>query len=199
MLTVPKDDLTVRPTPGEAVAFAKRLSARTPSPFAPTLPLSQGEYTILIFHEHSCTDDADQPARLRYGFATLDAEHKTQVLSAADVAHAHHPAAEAAELLQEWAKASSRVCEQLDRGQKRTAYDTEHSRSGQWSSGANNLEFDGSEPVDLGLEVCKPAEVDELFEALRNGGRMVGYYSRDTPHMRYTCKKGFDRHLYGEE
>lgn len=130
------------------------------------MPLSQGEYTILIFYEHSFTDRKEQPARLRYGFATLSAENKTQILSAADVAHAHEPAAQAAKLLQEWAKASSGVCEQLDRGQKRTAYRLEQS--------TNTLEFNGSEPVDLRLEVCKPAEVDELFEALRNGGRLVG-------------------------
>jgi hypothetical protein len=68
--------------PGELTAFVKRMTGMSPSPFAPTLPLRQGQYTIVIFYEHNWKEDRGHPLRLRYGFATLDSEGKTQVLTA---------------------------------------------------------------------------------------------------------------------
>lgn len=88
--------------PGELTAFAKRQAASIPAPFAPTAPLQHGQYTIVIFYEHSWTEDRTRPQRLRYGFATLDVGGKTQVLSAEAFACAHEPAAMAAELVKEW-------------------------------------------------------------------------------------------------
>ena len=62
--------------PGELTAFVKRMAGMSPSPFAPTSPLRQGQYTIVIFYEHNWKEDREHPLRLRYGFATLDSEGK---------------------------------------------------------------------------------------------------------------------------
>lgn len=95
--------------PGELTAFAKRQATSISVPFAPTLPLQQGQYTIVIFYEHSWDNSRERPPRLRYGFATLDAEGKTQVLSAPDFAQAQESAVLAVELVCEWEVEALRV------------------------------------------------------------------------------------------
>jgi hypothetical protein len=157
--------------PGELTAFAKRQAASIPAPFAPTLPLQQGQCTIVIFYEHSWTEHRNRPQRLRYGFATLDAEGKTQVMSAEAFAHAHEPAALAAELVCEWDAEATRIAEELEQGHRDVARKLakmdrdELSGEEEW--------VDGKEPEGLRIEVSSPEEVDELFEALDKNGRLV--------------------------
>jgi hypothetical protein len=180
MLTnIRKPDLTVEPLPGHAAAYARRLAAMIPGPFAPTSPLSHGKYTIVIFYENSQTENKEYPTRLRYGFATLDPNGKTQVLNASDLAHAHEPATQADELLAKFEQDSLRVCEELDKGQKRIAkmdtfLKTRSSRA--IDPTAKDLEPRPDETNDIFLEVSSAAEVDELFGALGQG-RMVGQES----------------------
>lgn len=163
--------------PGELTAFAKRQAASIPAPFAPTLPLQQGQYTIVIFYEHSWTEDRTRPQRLRYGFATLDVGGKTQVLSAEAFACAHEPAAMAAELVREWEGEAARVSEELEKGQRDVARNLastggeELSGEGDWVDEEEWV--DGKEPENFRLELSYAEEVDELFEALDKSGRLV--------------------------
>jgi hypothetical protein len=82
--------------------------------------------------------------RLRYGFATLDSDGKTQVMSASKSAHAHEPATRATVLVSEFETAAARVCEDLEIGDK-----------------------------SFRLEVSSAAEIDELFKALSQSGRLT--------------------------
>jgi hypothetical protein len=170
-----KDDLTVAPMPGQAAAFAIRLAAMTPAPFAPTTPLTQGKYTLVIIHEKSLEESTKQPTKLRYAFATLDSHGKTQVLSTQDLAHAHLPPQEASFLLQTWEKDSLQVCEDLENDQnrltKRTAGMTGLRDTRVLTK--EDLKPEPDEPCILRLEVSSAAEVDEVFGALGKG-RMVG-------------------------
>ena len=153
------------------------MAGMSPSPFAPTLPLKHGEYTIVIFYEHSWRDDPEHPLRLRYGFATLDAHGKTQVLSASDFAHAYEPAAQkAAALVSEWGLEAGRVCGELERGHRREARRLVRSGGVGWNYRTDE-EIDrmvpGLDALGLRLEVSCAAEVDELFGALGKSGRLV--------------------------
>jgi hypothetical protein len=120
-------------------------------------------------------EDKQHPLRLRHGFATLDAEGKTQVLSASDFARALlGPGARATELVREWEEEARRVCGVLEREQRRMVRRLVR-REGilGWSSRTEEeIDRMGVDDVpSLRLEVSSPAEVDELFGALSKSGR----------------------------
>ena len=175
-LTLTQDDLTVEPMPGELTAFAKRMAASIPAPFAPTAPLQHGQYTIVIFYEHSWTEDHAHPTRLRYGFATLDAEGKTQVLSAPEFAQVYESATQATELAREWEQEALRLNKELERDHLRAV-------RGPVKVEGRGYRLLSDEEVDriiadddgpgLRLEESSAAEVDELFEALSKNGRLA--------------------------
>jgi hypothetical protein len=175
---VRQPDLTVDPIPGELTAFAKRMAASIPHPFAPTLPLQQGQYTIVIFYEHSYIweDNPEHPLRLRYGFATLDSDGKTRVMSASEVAHAREPAARAERLVRDMEAAASSVCDDLEFGNKRRARMLVRNGGHGWvprsKEELDQMMLDDDSP-GLRLEVGCPAEFDELFKALSQSGRMA--------------------------
>jgi len=164
--------------PGELTAFAKRMAANIPHPFAPTLPLQQGQYTIVIFYEHNYMweDDPEHPLRLRYGFATLGSDGKTRVMSASEVAHAHEPAARAEGLVRDMEAVASSVCEDLEFGNKRRARmlvrNGEHGWVPRPKEELDQMMLNDGSP-GLQLEVGSPAEVDELFKALSQSGRIA--------------------------
>lgn len=133
--------------------------------------MQQGQYIIVIFYEHSWDNSRERPPRLRYGFATLDSEGKTQVLSAPDFAHAHEPAARAAELIREWEAEVLRVGEELEQGHKNLAKRWAEAGA-EWESDEREL-LDRNEPESLRLEVSCSEEVDELSGALSESGRLV--------------------------
>lgn len=152
------------------------MAGMSPSPFAPTLPLKQGQYTIVIFYEHNWDVDREHPFRLRYGFATLDSEGKTQVLSAPEFAQVHEPVAQAAELAREWEQEASRLSKELERSYIRAV-------RGPVEVEGRGYRLLADEEVDriiadddasgLRLEESSPAEVDELFGALSKNGRIA--------------------------
>ena len=80
--------------------------------------MDQGRYTIVILYDHSLKADKEHSLRLRHGFATLDAEDNTRVISASDFAHALEPNARGTDLALEWEEAA-RVCGDLEYQQRR--------------------------------------------------------------------------------
>jgi len=122
-------------------------------------------------------EDKQHPLRLRHGFATLDAEGKTQVVSASDFARARlEPGARATELVREWEEEARRVCGILENKQRRMVRRLVR-REGMpgWSSRTEEeIDRMGVDDVpSLGLEVSSTAEVDELFGALSKSGRLA--------------------------
>jgi hypothetical protein len=133
---------------------------------------------MVIFHEKSWKPSKENPTRLRYGFATLFLHGKPRVLSAPDLAHAHEPPLQAAELVRKCEQDSLRVCEDLDKDQKRRAKAIAMSMGLRRTRvpTEEDLKPGPDETCDLRLEVSSAAGVDELFAALGKG-RMVGQES----------------------
>lgn len=140
------------------------------------MPLEQGRYTIVIFYEHSFKEDKEYPLRLRYGFATLDSEGKTRVVSASNFAHAHEPDKRATDLAREWEDEAARVCGALENKQRRMVRRLVRREGMPGWSARTEEEIDrmGVDDVpSLALGVSSPAEVDELLKALGNSGRLA--------------------------
>jgi hypothetical protein len=133
------------------------------------LPLEQGRYTIVVFCEHSLKEDKEYPLRLRYGFATLDSEGRTQVVSASDFVRALEPDTQATELAREWEAEAARVCGALENEQRRMVRRLVRREGMPGWSARTEKEIDrmGADDVpSLTLEVSIPAEVDELFQGV---------------------------------
>ena len=135
-----------------------------------------GRYTIVIFYENSLKEDKEHPLRLRYGFATLDSEDKTQVIIAPDFAHAFGSSARATDLAHEWEEEAKRVCGAKENEQRKMARRLVV-REGMRGWRARTKKEIGRMGVDdapsLRPEVSSPTEVDELFKALSKNGRLA--------------------------
>lgn len=130
----------------------------------------------MIFYEHIFKEDKEYPLRLRHGFATLDSEGKTKVISASDLAHALEPGTRATELAREWEEEATRVCGALENKQRRMVRRLVRREGMPGWSARTEKEIDrmGVDDVpSLTLEVSSPAEVDELFKALGESGRLA--------------------------
>lgn len=102
------------PLPGELSAWTTRYCANNVAPTFQTLPLAHGEWIVVITYEHSWEDSTDEPLRLRYGFASLDASGKTKVLTVADFLKAQGSRYESAEIeanVSVWKQRRLRCCE----------------------------------------------------------------------------------------
>lgn len=94
-------------------------------------------------------------------------------MSAPELAQAHAPAAQVADLLQQWEEEASRVCAHLMQGRRESAGRRARMVRGDigWVMGPPTQDGDESDAfrASLKLEVCSPAEIDELFGALSRG------------------------------
>ena len=121
-------------------------------------------------------EDKEHPLRLRYGFATLDSEGKIQVISASDFAHALESGTQATDLARKWEEEAARVCGALENEQRRMVRRLVRREGMPGWSARTEEEIDRmgvNDVPSLRLEVSSPAEVDELFKALGESGRLA--------------------------
>lgn len=147
--------------PGELFAIAKRNASASCSPFMPTEPLSQGQWTIVFIYEHRLQHEQRQ--RFRCSFATLDAHGETKVLDAAGFLREFDLQGSVTE--SEWNRCSEKVCQEVERKQRE--WDEWFEEYAPLNPGSGVAR----DPSRLGL--CSAWEVDELFTALGSVGRLA--------------------------
>lgn len=170
-----QDDLTVDPLPGDLTAFIKRMCASSPAPDAPSRQLAIGEWTIVTCYEPEFKDPS-VPPKLRYGFATLNAENRTIVVGTAEFLRMHTPEGEAADTdanVSRWERSMDSLTQKV-LNDRRDDFQTSSRRQ---RIGAGLFARGGDPELEeisgLKTGVFRAHEVDEIFEALANMGRLV--------------------------